>query len=132
VQERVTATSTRLLFFTLEFNRLDDAKLEAAMQDPALAHHRPWIEDSARTSPFNQLEDRVEQLFIQSGWKGRTPPIWRVLLEISFSVRAFSLGLAGLLPLLPGLLALLLKYAYAQTGKNSVAPANIFFKRDWL
>ena len=36
------------------------------------------------------------------------------------------------LPLLPGLLALLLKYAYAQTGKNSVAPANIFFKRDWL
>jgi hypothetical protein len=36
------------------------------------------------------------------------------------------------LPPLPGLLALLLKYAYAQTGKNSVAPANIFFKRDWL
>jgi hypothetical protein len=36
------------------------------------------------------------------------------------------------LPLLPGLLALLLKNAYAQTGKNSVAPANIFFKRDWL
>src|SRR5262249_44786132 len=43
VQERVTAASTHLLFFTLELNRLDDAKLEAAMQDPALAHYRPWI-----------------------------------------------------------------------------------------
>src|SRR5262245_62035802 len=32
VQERVTAASTHLLFFTLELNRLDDAKLEAAMQ----------------------------------------------------------------------------------------------------
>src|SRR6266851_2440698 len=40
VQERVTAASTHLLFFTLELNRLDDAQLEAAMQDPALAHYR--------------------------------------------------------------------------------------------
>src|SRR5262244_1853297 len=38
VQERVTAASTHLLFFTLELNRLDDAKLEAAMQDRVLAH----------------------------------------------------------------------------------------------
>src|SRR5262249_4245543 len=45
VQERVTAASTHLLFFTLELNRLDDAKLEAAMQDRVLAHYRPWIED---------------------------------------------------------------------------------------
>jgi oligoendopeptidase F len=38
VQERITAASTHLLFFTLELNRLDDAKLESAMQDGALAH----------------------------------------------------------------------------------------------
>src|SRR6266851_5284422 len=61
VQERVTAASTHLLFFTLELNRLDDAKLEAAMQDPALAHYRPWIEDVRKDKPY-QLEDRVEQL----------------------------------------------------------------------
>jgi oligoendopeptidase F len=62
VQERVTAASTHLLFFVLELNRLDDAKLEAAMRDPALGHYRPWLEDIRKDKPY-QLEDRIEQLF---------------------------------------------------------------------
>jgi oligoendopeptidase F len=62
VQERLTAASTHLLFFSLELNRIDDALLEAAMQDPALGHYRPWLEDVRRYRPY-QLEDRVEQLF---------------------------------------------------------------------
>jgi len=62
VQERVTAASIHLLFFTLELNRIDDAALEAAMSDPALGHYRPWIEDVRKEKPY-QLEDRVEQLF---------------------------------------------------------------------
>ncbi len=62
VQERMTAASTHVLFFTLELNRIDDALLEAAMRDPALGHYRPWLEDVRRYRPY-QLEDRVEQLF---------------------------------------------------------------------
>jgi oligoendopeptidase F len=62
VQERLTAASTHLLFFSLELNRIDDALIEAAMQDPALGHYRPWLEDVRRYRPY-QLEDRVEQLF---------------------------------------------------------------------
>src|SRR5438270_4358995 len=62
VQERVTAASTHLLFFVLELNRLDDDKLAAAMQDPALGHYRPWLEDIRKEKPY-QLEDRIEQLF---------------------------------------------------------------------
>jgi oligoendopeptidase F len=62
VQERLTAASTHLLFFTLELNRIDDALLETAMADPALGHYRPWLEDVRRYKPY-QLEDRVEQLF---------------------------------------------------------------------
>jgi oligoendopeptidase F len=62
VQERLTAASTHLLFFTLELNRIDDALIEAAMADPALGHYRPWLEDVRRYRPY-QLEDRVEQLF---------------------------------------------------------------------
>jgi oligoendopeptidase F len=62
VQERLTAASTHLLFFSLELNRIDDALIEAAMKDPALGHYRPWIEDVRRYRPY-QLEDRVEQLF---------------------------------------------------------------------
>src|ERR1700716_2751750 len=62
VQERITAASTHLLFFTLELNRIDDAKLEAAMGDPALGYYRPWLEDIRKDKPY-QLEDRIEQLF---------------------------------------------------------------------
>ena len=63
VQDRVTAASTHLLFFVLELNRVDDALLEAAMQqDSALGHYRPWLEDIRKEKPY-QLEDRVEQLF---------------------------------------------------------------------
>ena len=62
VQERITAASIHLLFFTLELNRVDDAALDAAMRDPALGHYRPWIEDVRKEKPY-QLEDRVEQLF---------------------------------------------------------------------
>ena len=62
VQERITAASIHLLFFTLELNRVDDAALDAAMRDPALGHYRPWLEDVRKEKPY-QLEDRVEQLF---------------------------------------------------------------------
>jgi oligoendopeptidase F len=62
VQERLTAASTHLLFFTLELNRIDDKLLQAAMSDRALGHYRPWLEDVRRYRPY-QLEDRVEQLF---------------------------------------------------------------------
>jgi oligoendopeptidase F len=62
VQERITAASTHLLFFTLELNRIDDALIEAAMADPALGHYRPWIEDVRKEKP-HQLDDRIEQLF---------------------------------------------------------------------
>jgi oligoendopeptidase F len=62
MQERLTAASTHLLFFSLELNRIEDVHIETAMADPALAHYRPWIEDVRRYRPY-QLEDRVEQLF---------------------------------------------------------------------
>ena len=62
IQERLTAASIHLLFFTLELNRIDDAVLDKAMADPALGHYRPWLEDVRRYRPY-QLEDRVEQLF---------------------------------------------------------------------
>jgi oligoendopeptidase F len=62
VQERITAASSHLLFFTLELNRIDEDILQAAMREGPLAHYRPWLEDVRREKPY-QLEDRVEQLF---------------------------------------------------------------------
>jgi len=62
IQEKVTAISSKLLFFPLELNRLDDAALEKAMAGSELGHFRPWLEDLRKEKPY-QLEDRLEQLF---------------------------------------------------------------------
>jgi oligoendopeptidase F len=89
VQERVTAASIHLLFFTLELNRVDDAALEAAMREPALGHYRPWLEDVRKEKPY-QLEDRVEQLFHEKSVTGYSA--WsRQFDELIASLR-FSIG----------------------------------------
>jgi len=63
IQSNVTDIASKLLFFSLELNRVDDSEMDAAMdRDPALGHYRPWIVDLRQDKPF-QLEDRVEELF---------------------------------------------------------------------
>ena len=62
IQEKITAISSKLLFFPLELNRLDDAQLETAMTMSELGHYRPWLEDLRKEKPY-QLDDKIEQLF---------------------------------------------------------------------
>ena len=62
IQEKITAISSKLLFFPLELNRLDDSALEAALGGSDLGHYRPWLEDLRKEKPY-QLEDKLEQLF---------------------------------------------------------------------
>src|ERR1700759_4461423 len=69
VSERLTNASMHLLFFALELNRIDDAVMARAMQAPALAHYRPWIEDLRKEKPY-QLQDRIEQLFHEKSQTG--------------------------------------------------------------
>ena len=61
VNERVTAISSDLIFFSLELNRADDAQLEAKLADPALARYRPWLRDLRVFRP-HQLSDELEKL----------------------------------------------------------------------
>src|SRR5579863_408159 len=102
VQERLTAASTHLLFFTLELNRIEDALLEAAMNDPALGHYRPWLEDVRRYRPY-QLEDRVEQLFHEksmtaySAWNRQFDA---TIAKLRFKVAGKSLAIEPVLTLL--------------------------------
>ncbi|MGX5664649.1 M3 family oligoendopeptidase [Rhizobium daejeonense] len=70
VQAKLTDISSRLLFFALELNRIEDEAVDAAMdRDPALAHYRPWIVDLRKDKPF-QLDDRIEQLFLEKSMTG--------------------------------------------------------------
>jgi oligoendopeptidase F len=89
VQERITAASTHLLFFVLELNRLDDAKLAAAMRDPPLAHYKPWLEDIRKDKPY-QLEDRVEQLFHEKSVTAYSA--WNRLFDETIASLRFKVG----------------------------------------
>ena len=89
VQERITAASLHILFFTLELNRIDDAQLEAAMRDPALGHYRPWLEDVRKEKPY-QLEDRVEELFHEKSVTGYLA--WNRLFDESIAGLRFKVA----------------------------------------
>lgn len=89
VSERLTAASVHLLFFGLELNRVDDAVMERALQTPALAYYRPWIEDLRKDKPY-QLEDRVEQLFHEKSQSGYAA--WNRLFDQTISGLRFKVG----------------------------------------
>ena len=68
-QEKITDIARSLLFFELELNRLDDAKLEAAIKGSPLEHYRPWLEDIRKERP-HQLADDLEELFLEKSVTG--------------------------------------------------------------
>ncbi len=97
--ERVTALAGDLLFLELELNRIDDAKLEAAMRAPALGHYRPWLEDIRKEKP-HQLPDDLERLFLEKSVSGGAA--WNRLFDdttaaLRFDFEGESLSLEPLL-----------------------------------
>jgi oligoendopeptidase F len=87
VNDRLTAIGTYLLFFPLELNRLDDALVETALQAPALARYRPWIEDLRLEKPY-QLEDTIERLFLEKSVTGRSA--WNRLFDETLASLRFD------------------------------------------
>ena len=86
-QERITAASSDLLFFTLELNRIDDAALAKAVAHPPLAHYRPWLDDIRKEKPY-QLDDKLEQLFHEKSATGRSA--WNRLFDETIAALRFS------------------------------------------
>jgi oligoendopeptidase F len=71
VQERATAIGTKILFVTLELNRIEDEALEAKLAaSTRLAHYRPWIRDVRSFRP-HQLDDAIEQVLHEKAITGR-------------------------------------------------------------
>jgi oligoendopeptidase F len=58
-QDRITNATTPLVFFSLEFNRIDDAAYEAVFADKALARYKPAF-DRMRAMRPHQLSDELE------------------------------------------------------------------------
>jgi oligoendopeptidase F len=86
-QEKVTELAGELLFFELELNRLDDARLDAATRDSPLAHYQPWLVDVRKERP-HQLGDELEQLFLEKSMSGAAA--WNRLFDETIASLRFS------------------------------------------
>ncbi len=102
VSAKHTDISTQLLFFELELNRIDDAALEKAMQEPGLNHYRPWIENLRKEKPY-QLDDKLEELFLeksQTSYSAFNRLFDETMAGLSFEVDGQSLAIEPTLNLL--------------------------------
>ena len=71
VQERVNEISTKVLFVTLELNRIEEEALEAKLAaSDRLARYRPWIRDVRSFRP-HQLDDEIERVLHEKAVTGR-------------------------------------------------------------
>lgn len=70
VSESLTRTSSELVFFELELNKIDDAVLATALAHKDLARYKPWFDDLRKEKPY-QLDERTETLFLEKGQTGR-------------------------------------------------------------
>lgn len=70
VSEALTDIGTKLVFFRLELNKLEDADLLAKQKDPALAKYGPWLRDLRVYRP-HQLSDEMEKALHEKHVVGR-------------------------------------------------------------
>ena len=102
-QERANEIGTKLLFFTLELNRIDDAALDAKIEtSPELANYAPWLRDVRAMRP-HQLSDEIEKLLYEKHVAGRSA--WTRLFDetmagLRFPYRGRQLSATEILDLL--------------------------------
>ncbi len=102
-QQALTDLSSRLIFFSLELNRIESDVLETAFEkDADLARYRPWFKELRKAKPY-QLEERVEELFHEKSLTGRGA--WNRLFDetmaaLKFRVKGKELGLEATLTLM--------------------------------
>ena len=103
MQDRITAASAPLVFFGLEFNRLDDDHLEALYAaDAGLARYRPALDRLRAMKPY-QLSDELERFLHDASVVGASA--WNKLFDetvaaLEFEVRGETYGMEGVANLL--------------------------------
>ncbi|MBL3571256.1 oligoendopeptidase F [Rhodovulum sulfidophilum] len=102
-QDRITAATTPLVFFSLEFNRIGDSTYEAVITaDPALARYKPVFDRMRAMRPY-QLSDELEKFLHDQSVVGASA--WNKLFDetvagLGFEVGDEALGIEGTLNLL--------------------------------
>ncbi len=87
VQARASEIASVQIFFTLEINRIDDARFAALLGDAVLAHYRPWLEDVRIFKP-HQLSDELEQMLVEKSVSGQAA--WNRLFDETIAALRFN------------------------------------------
>ena len=88
ITEKVTDVSSKLLFFTLEINRLDDDVVQAHLANPSLARWGSWLRDLRVFRP-HQLSDELEAFLHE---KDVTDRAWIRLFDETIASMRVTLG----------------------------------------
>lgn len=89
VRERINDTGTRLLFVTLEINRIKDDDLDAKLDaSSGLARYRSWLRDVRSFRP-HQLDDEIERVLHEKSITGRAA--WNRLFDETMARLRFPL-----------------------------------------
>jgi len=103
MQDKLTQFTTPLVFFSLEFNRIDDARYDALMSENAdLARYKPVLDRMRAMKPY-QLSDELEKFLHDQSVVGSTA--WNKLFDetiagLSFEVDGEALGIEATLNLM--------------------------------
>src|SRR5262249_49475353 len=88
-QEKLTTLSSKILFFMLSINKLEDAHLSAMKGNAALEKYGPWIRDVRAFRPY-QLSDDLEKLLHEKSVAGRAA--WTRLFDETIAGLRFPIG----------------------------------------
>ncbi len=103
MQDRITTYTTPLVFFSLEFNRIEDAHYDAMMAENAdLARYQPVFDRMRAMKPY-QLSDELEKFLHDKSVVGASA--WNKLFDetiagLSFDVEGEPLGIEATLNLM--------------------------------
>ncbi len=101
--ERLNSIISKLIFFTLELNRIEDDAMQALLEaNESLARYSPWLRD-VRASRSHQLPDEQEQLLHEKQMTGRASWVRlfdETIADIRFDIDGEQLSLEKTLHLL--------------------------------
>src|SRR5690606_8722648 len=69
-QDKITTSSSQILFFVLAINKISDKDIAAKLKTPALSKYAPWLRDIRSYKPY-QLSDDLEKLLHEKYGTGR-------------------------------------------------------------
>jgi oligoendopeptidase F len=88
--EQLSEITSKLIFFTLELNRIEDEALNALLvSDPGLARYAPWLRDIRANRP-HQLADEQERLLHEKHVTGQAA--WVRLFDETLADMRFPVG----------------------------------------